>query len=306
METAIFGQVGPVYITLRGVLWFLLLGAYATASLFLAGSKGVRVPLAARALCWGFGGMMLCGRAASLLLDRSARIAPFAGGELVFFALLGFFAFLRLGFRHAPKAHKRLLSLLAPPFFAFTALMYLLRQGSAGAVCGAGGPFTYTDGSGFRRWNVPLMQALALGLLLAAAYGASCLKRDRFRVRLLPMLLMATGVLLPFEALRDTSIMRVIGLQAEAFAMLLTLLALLTVCGLERLREAELPRSLKLAALLLPALACACSFFALRAGYALVSFLLTVLPCGALLSPLFPFFKRPIRVSAAPRRRRFN
>ena len=306
MNGKIIVHVGFLYISVPGLMRFICLAAFAGLSLFLAKRQGVKPRRAARTLAAGFAGMWLLGRLCYLLFDKSARLAPFAGGEMGFAALLGWFAAVKLMYRSSPKAYGRMLRLLGPALCLMAALSYLLYGQSLGRVSSLHGLFTRTDAYGLSRWNVSLLQGTALCVLLLAALLLSKVLKDKFRVRLAPLSLMGLSLILPFEALRDCTQIRLLGVHAEALIMLVTLLTAQALHLNRRLLESDLPKMWQRAVLGALTLIQLLGLFPLGAGSALGSFALISVPCALALSPLFPFVKRPQRATGRERSRRFS
>lgn len=309
---------GGVYFSLRALLLLLAFAAYACVCLVLAPRRAVRREKAAWALLCGFVGMLLLGRAGYLLLDKNATPHLLSGGEVSFFGFIGFFAGVRLYCFKSPKAFRKLTGLFAAPFFALAAVMYLLRDGTAGIPAARGGLFRYTDLYGLSRWNAPLLQGTLVLLLLAAAYAAKYLtenlqkkmsektgKMSLFRIKLLPMTLAALSLILPAELLRDTTQYRLFGVPGEALAMWFCLIALLAVYLRRRLADVALPLRNKMINAALTLVLPLCAMFTLDGKNMLLCLVFTALPVFLTLSPLYPFVKRPSR-PPVHRRRRFS
>ena len=306
MNGKIIAQVGFVYISAAGLMRLAILTAFAACCFLLAKRQGIKPRRVAKTLACGFAGMWLLGRLFYLLFDKSARLAPFAGGEMGFAALLGWFGAIRLTDRSSPKALRRVTNALGPALCALTAALYLFCGQSAGRVSEAGGLLTRKDVYELARWNVSLLQGIALCVLMLAAFLLSKTLKDRFRIGLAPISLMGLSLILPFEALRDCTQMRILGVHIEALFMLLTLLIAEAIHFGRRLRDSDLPLSLQRAVLGALMLIQLLGLIPLRAGSALAAFALISVPCLLSLSPLFPFIKRPQRASGRERARRFN
>ena len=305
--------------TLRSLTMLVCLGAYAAVCLVYCAPKcGVKRERAVWALLCAYAGMFLAGKAGYLLLDRNAPKNLLASGDMTFAGIAGFFAALRLYCLRSPKAFKKLLKLYAPPFFSMAAALYIFRDGTAGIVAARGGLFRYTDGYGLHRWDPSLLQGTLLLLLMAVSWAlqkatgkrhskekGQSRTKHRFKIKLLPMTLTGLSLLLPVELVRDSTQVSLWGVRAEALLVWVAFIALLAVYLNREISERELPGRIKLinaaAALLFPVL----SFAALCNDSAVLCVIFCLLPVCATLSPLYPFMKRPGRLTKQ-RRRRFS
>ena len=306
MRTHILLRLGSAYLTLHGLFTLLLLAAFAAVCLWQAEKRGIRRRKAVKGLCAGLAGMLILGKLGCWLLDRNAALNPLSGGRTLSLALAGFFAGLKIAFRHAPKTYRRVFDAFIAPFFALAAALYLISDAPLGRIAGTGGLFTAPDAYGFPRWRAELIQGTLLCALMALAFGLGRLPNMRFTVRALPMLIMALALILPFEALRDGTQRRLLGMHLEAWAMLAAYIWLIVRYAMKRLRDSALPDALRLPAIVLPVLLSLLLPLAAKAGAAWPGIILVTLPAAMILSPLYPFVRRPVRPNTPGRKRRFT
>ncbi|MBQ4452075.1 MAG: hypothetical protein II912_06855 [Clostridia bacterium] len=306
MKTHIILRLGSAYLTLHGLLVFLTLAAFCFACLRQAQRKGLKRLKAVKGLCAGLVGMLVMGKLSYWLLDKNAVFNPLSGGRILFFALCGFFAGIKLAFRRAPKTFRRALDAFGAPFFALAAALYLISDAPLGRVTAAQGLFTALDAHGFSRCRAEMIQGALLCALMALAFALSRLPKPRFTVRFTPMLIMSLALVMPFEALKDLTQRRLLGMHLEAWGMLAAYAVLTVRYALRRLRESALPDLLRLPVIALPPLLSLICPAAVSAGAAWPAILLITLPAALVLSPLYPFVRRPVRPNTVDRKRKFT
>ena len=284
-------------IVLRDLLKLVLLCAYAVCLLFgvKKGSKRqTRIVIILCAACAVMGAM-----------HTLARLTAPGGGlnrrlDYPCAALLGFWAGAYIGAgrkteRYAKFARRRLTAHL---LFGMFYILLCDIQGKTG-----NGIFSRTDGMGLSRYMPALSAGITLALLVITIEVLKAVLSERFTPKPVCCFGMFLGVFLPFYALADSFQARVFGVSLDALAGWLCMVFLLLVYIRIKLRESELPLRLKAAAALLSLVPAVIMLLTLAIGNFWLALLMGALCQAAVMSPLFPFFRRPVRVNNRSKRK---
>ena len=114
---------------------------------------------------------------------------------------------------------------------------------------------------------------------------------------------MFLGALLPFYALTDNFQAKLLGAGLDLLIGWLCMIWILLMWARTQLTESELPLRLKIAAAALSLLPGALMLPAAANGLLWPALALGLVCQGAVMSPLFPFFRRPVRMAARAKRK---
>ena len=161
----------------------------------------------------------------------------------------------------------------------------------------------YTDGMGFGRYLPALSATITLTLLVIAIKASQNALGARFVLRPECCAVMFLGALLPFYALTDNFQAKLLGAGLDLLIGWLCMIWILLMWARTQLTESELPLRLKIAAAALSLLPGALMLPAAANGLLWPALALGLVCQGAVMSPLFPFFRRPVRMAARAKRK---
>ena len=284
-------------IRLRDLLKLILLLAYACAILFGVKKHSKKRIRLLRILCVACAGM---GIIQIIMKFTSPGNGLKTGLDYPCAALAGFWAGAYLG---SGRQTDRFRNFIGRRTFIHLLMMtlYILLCDLLGKTgeCVIG----YTDEMGLGRYLPALSASITLVLLIIAVKASQNALGERFVLKPECCAVMFLGVLLPFYALTDNFQAKLLGVGLDLLLGWLCVIWVLLMWIRTNLKESELPLRLKYAAgalslvpvaLMLPAIVNGSFWPALALGSACQA---------AVMSPLFPYFRRPVRIAGRTKRK---
>ena len=161
----------------------------------------------------------------------------------------------------------------------------------------------YIDEMGLGRYLPALSAAITLTLLIIAVKTSQNALGARFVLRPKCCAVMFLGALLPFYAVTDNFQAKLLGVGLDLLFGWLCMIWILIVWARTQLTESELPLRLKIAAVALSLVPGALMLPAAANGLFWLALALGLVCQGAVMSPLFPFFRRPVRMAGRAKRK---
>lgn len=284
-------------IRLRDLLKLILLLAYACAILFGVKKHSKKRIRLLRILCAACAGM---GIIQIIMKFTSPGNGLKTGLDYPCAALAGFWAGAYLG---SGRQTDRFRNFIGRRTFIHLLMMtlYILLCDLLGKTgeCVIG----YTDEMGLGRYLPALSASITLVLLIIAVKASQNALGERFVLKPECCAVMFLGALLPFYALTDNFQAKLLGVGLDLLLGWLCVIWVLLMWIRTNLKESELPLRLKFAAGALSLVPSALMLPAIVNGSFWPALALGSVCQAAVMSPLFPYFRRPVRIAGRTKRK---
>ncbi|MCR4577571.1 MAG: hypothetical protein K5784_06660 [Clostridiales bacterium] len=284
-------------IRLRDLLKLILLVAYAGAVLFGVKKHSKKRIRLLRILCAACAGMGIIRLFTQLIFPENGFRM---GLDYPCAALAGFWAGAYLG---SCRQNDRFRNFLGRRTYVHLIMMTLyillcdLHGKTGDSVIG------YTDEMGLGRYLPALSAAITLILLIIAIKASQSALKERFALKPECCAVMFLGALLPFYAVTDNFQVKLLGVGLDLLFGWLCMMCVLLLWIRTKLKESELPFRLKAAAAVLSLVPGALMLSAVANGSYWAALALGTAFQAAVMSPLFPYFRRPVRIVGRVKRK---